>query len=44
VNARSVIVYRSSPAQKAQIVQLIRSLTSKITLAVGDGSNDIAMI
>ena len=44
VNVDSVICCRASPAQKAGIVKAIRSRTSGLTLAIGDGANDIAMI
>ncbi|KAH3674586.1 hypothetical protein WICMUC_003132 [Wickerhamomyces mucosus] len=41
----SVIVCRASPSQKALMVSSIRNLDKKIvTLAIGDGANDIAMI
>ena len=41
----SVICCRASPAQKADIVRAIRAhVPSALTLAIGDGSNDIAMI
>lgn len=41
----SVICCRASPAQKANIVMGIRaSVPDALTLAIGDGSNDIAMI
>lgn len=40
----SVICCRASPAQKAGIVKAIQSRTSGLTLAIGDGANDIAMI
>lgn len=45
MQASSVILYRSSPAQKAEMVQLIkeRVKTGK-TLAIGDGANDVNMI
>lgn len=45
VNASSVIVYRSSPYQKAQVVTFMKKYThGKITLAIGDGANDVNMI
>lgn len=45
VNAQSVIVYRSSPGQKAQVVTFMKKFTKgKITLAIGDGANDVNMI
>lgn len=41
----SVICCRASPAQKAAIVKAIRSrLPNALTLAIGDGANDLAMI
>jgi phospholipid-translocating ATPase len=43
--ADSVICCRASPAQKAMLVKSIRKRVKKsITLAIGDGANDIAMI
>ncbi|CAI8510181.1 unnamed protein product [Pichia kudriavzevii] len=45
VQADSVIVCRASPSQKANMVTKVRNLDkSKVTLAIGDGANDIAMI
>jgi phospholipid-translocating ATPase len=40
----SVICCRASPAQKASIVRAIRCRVPGLTLAIGDGANDIAMI
>jgi phospholipid-translocating ATPase len=41
----SVICCRASPSQKAKLVKGIRTRVQKsITLAIGDGANDIAMI
>lgn len=41
----SVICCRASPSQKASLVKTIRTKVNKsVTLAVGDGANDIAMI
>lgn len=41
----SVICCRASPAQKAAIVNAIRSrVPDALTLAIGDGANDLAMI
>jgi len=43
--ANSVICCRASPSQKASLVKNIRKRVKKsITLAIGDGANDIAMI
>ena len=44
MGAESVIMYRSSPAQKAELVKLIKKKTGKKTLAIGDGANDVNMI
>lgn len=45
VKADSVICCRASPAQKASMVSAVRAkVKSSITLAIGDGANDIAMI
>lgn len=45
VKANSVICARASPSQKASLVSAVRSnINSAITLAIGDGANDIAMI
>ena len=44
-NATSVVVYRSSPGQKAQVVTFMKKFTQgKVTLAIGDGANDVNMI
>jgi len=41
----SVIVSRASPSQKAAVVELVRNRKpDKITLAIGDGANDVNMI
>lgn len=41
----SVICCRASPSQKATMVSKVRDVnTNKVTLAIGDGANDIAMI
>lgn len=44
-SAAAVIIYRASPKQKREVVQFIRSNNpGKVTLAIGDGSNDVNMI
>ena len=43
-NCKSVICCRVSPGQKKDIVNLIKTKTKCISLAVGDGANDVAMI
>jgi len=41
----SVIIYRASPKQKAQIVELIKkNMNNSTTLSIGDGANDVHMI
>lgn len=45
VKADSVICCRASPSQKASLVGRVRNLKKgEVTLAIGDGANDIAMI
>ena len=40
----SVICCRASPKQKAQLVKMIKELDNTITMAIGDGANDVGMI
>ena len=42
--AASCICCRVSPAQKMQVVGLVKSQGSWITLSIGDGANDVSMI
>lgn len=44
LNCKSVICCRVSPFQKAEMVDLVKTLTGEVTLAIGDGANDVAMI
>ena len=45
VIADSVVCCRASPSQKASLVEAIRMrVNGSVTLAIGDGANDIAMI
>ena len=44
LQCRSVICCRVSPSQKAEIVSAVKKSTKCITLAIGDGANDVAMI
>lgn len=39
-----VICCRVSPMQKAEVVEYVTKFTKTITLAIGDGANDVAMI
>lgn len=41
---RSVICCRVTPLQKALVVELIRHHKQAVTLAIGDGANDVSMI
>uniref|UniRef100_A0AAY4D161 Phospholipid-transporting ATPase n=1 Tax=Denticeps clupeoides TaxID=299321 RepID=A0AAY4D161_9TELE len=41
---QSVLCCRVTPGQKAEVVRLIRKHTSSVTLAIGDGANDVNMI
>lgn len=41
---RSVICCRVSPAQKAQVVHVVKETLNAMSLAIGDGANDVAMI
>jgi magnesium-transporting ATPase (P-type) len=43
LNAHAVICSRVTPSQKAELVGLVKS-AGKITLAIGDGGNDVSMI
>lgn len=43
MSATAVVCCRVTPKQKAQVVQLVKA-TGAVTLAVGDGGNDVAMI
>jgi P-type E1-E2 ATPase len=43
--ADSVILYRSSPSQKAELVQLMKQLNKRKKIcAIGDGANDVSML
>jgi phospholipid-translocating ATPase len=41
---RSVLCCRVSPAQKAAVVSLVKHTLDVMTLSIGDGANDVAMI
>jgi len=41
---RSVLCCRVSPSQKAAVVQLVKTGLDCLTLSIGDGANDVAMI
>ncbi|KAF8726933.1 hypothetical protein HU200_019419 [Digitaria exilis] len=44
IGCGSVICCRSSPKQKALVTRLVKKGTGKVTLAIGDGANDVGMI
>ncbi|KAH0616216.1 hypothetical protein JD844_027173 [Phrynosoma platyrhinos] len=41
---RAVICCRATPVQKSQLVMLVRKELRVMTLAIGDGANDVSMI
>ena len=43
-SCNAVICCRVSPLQKAEVVELVQEHTKAITLSIGDGANDVAMI
>ncbi|XP_050297627.1 probable phospholipid-transporting ATPase IA isoform X3 [Anthonomus grandis grandis] len=44
VSCKVVVCCRVSPMQKAEVVEYVTKFTKSITLAIGDGANDVAMI
>ena len=44
MSAHSWPVDRVSPLQKAELVELVSNEVKAITLAIGDGANDVGMI
>uniref|UniRef100_A0A914MJU1 P-type ATPase C-terminal domain-containing protein n=1 Tax=Meloidogyne incognita TaxID=6306 RepID=A0A914MJU1_MELIC len=43
-NCTSVICCRVTPLQKAKVVELVKRNIKAVTLAIGDGANDVSMI
>ncbi|KAG9479581.1 hypothetical protein GDO78_011546 [Eleutherodactylus coqui] len=43
-HCRAVICCRATPLQKSQVVKLVRNSLKVMTLAIGDGANDVSMI
>uniref|UniRef100_A0AAV2MNX7 Phospholipid-transporting ATPase n=1 Tax=Knipowitschia caucasica TaxID=637954 RepID=A0AAV2MNX7_KNICA len=41
---KAVICCRVTPLQKAQVVELVKKYKHAVTLAIGDGANDVSMI
>ena len=44
LKCKSVICCRVTPLQKARVVELVKRSQSAVTLAIGDGANDVSMI
>lgn len=44
IACKAVICCRVSPMQKAEVVDMVSTHTNSVTLAIGDGANDVAMI
>jgi len=44
INCDAVICCRVTPKQKAEMVRIVKVRTQKVTLAIGDGANDVNMI
>ncbi|KAG5877930.1 hypothetical protein JTB14_004182 [Gonioctena quinquepunctata] len=44
ISCKVVICCRVSPLQKAEVVEYVTDYTKAVTLAIGDGANDVAMI
>ncbi|XP_023105857.2 phospholipid-transporting ATPase IB-like isoform X4 [Felis catus] len=44
LSCRAVLCCRLSPLQKAEIVDVVKKHVGAITLAIGDGANDVGMI
>lgn len=43
-NCKAVLCCRVSPLQKAKVVELVKKTRNVMTLAIGDGANDVSMI
>ena len=43
-SCRTVICCRATPKNKAELVEFVKINTGAVTLAVGDGANDVTMI
>ncbi|XP_048109055.1 phospholipid-transporting ATPase VA [Alosa alosa] len=43
-SCRSVLCCRSTPLQKSMVVKLVRNKLKVMTMAIGDGANDVSMI
>jgi len=43
-HCETVVACRTAPLQKAEIVRLVKETMEVMTLAIGDGANDVSMI
>ena len=43
-SCKAVVCCRVTPLQKAMVVDLVKRNKKSITLAIGDGANDVSMI
>jgi phospholipid-transporting ATPase len=43
-HCRSVVCFRMLPSLKSHVGETVRNNTKKITMAIGDGANDVNMI
>lgn len=39
-----LLLFRVSPLQKSEVVEMVKKQVKVITLAIGDGANDVGMI
>lgn len=44
ISSNVVICCRATPSNKAKMVEMIKIKTKEVTLAIGDGANDVSMI
>lgn len=44
LKSRSVVCFRMTPSEKAEIVEMVQKVSKGVVLAIGDGANDVAMI
>ncbi|TVU13241.1 hypothetical protein EJB05_40776, partial [Eragrostis curvula] len=44
IKCAAVICCRASPEQKILVTRLLKQVTQKVTLAIGDGANDVGML
>eukprot|EP00124_Ichthyophonus_hoferi_P000614 Ihof_evm7s24 gene=Ihof_evmTU7s24 len=44
IGCKAVVCCRVSPMQKAEVVNLVKDNRPSVTLAIGDGANDVSMI